>query len=160
MTLEEAKRLIEQAEPVLADSVFTVLHTFERNDRVLTLTISDRLRRTCKRGRVWKSRHMLTALKNAQYGFDRRLSQSSGGCDGIFALSRDYRPANEMMKKIFDRFIDHPKSEAKEIAAELGSSLQELIPVRLVSHHMRLLGLLKSSATEDFVVLLIRPINT
>ena len=153
MTLKEAKKLIELIEPKLGDTPFVVLHVFERDGRKLVLAITDRFRRSCMKGHIWKSKPMLTALKNAEYGFDPYHANSSGGSDGIFILTRDYKPKNEMMRKLFNRFIDKPRSSANIIAEKLGSSLNDLIPARLVSHHMRLLGLLQSSNEEDTLVL-------
>jgi len=153
MTLDEVKQLIEQFEPRLADAPFVVLHEFNRDGVKLSLGITARLRRICKRGRVWKNKSMLTALKNAEYGFNPKLAHSPGGADGIFVLTRDYRPKNEMMKKLFDRFIDKPGSGADAVAEALCTPLDSLIPVRLVSHHMRLLGLLRDSAEGQILIL-------
>lgn len=153
MQLEEAKKLIESAEPQLADSPLVSIHTFVRDEKPLTLALTERFRRRCKKGRVWKSKVMLTAVKNAQYGFDPQHARSAGGYDGIFLLTRDHKPANEMMRKMFDKFIDKPGSEAGAIAEALGVPLPKLTPARLVSHHMRLLGLLLVGADEDTLVL-------
>ena len=59
----------------------------------------------------------------------------------------------EMMQKLFDRFLDKPDSGAKALAAALSTPLSELLPVRLVSHHMRLLGALARGPEEDWLVL-------
>ena len=142
-----------QAEVGLANATFVVVHEFERDGRPLTLAITDRLRRTCKKARVWQSKPLLTALKNAEYGFDPNHLHSSGGADGLFLLTRDFRPRNEMMKKLFDRYLDKMGSGAELIADEMRVPLAELLPVRLVSHHMRLLGLLRHADGGDFLVL-------
>ena len=94
-----------------------------------------------------------TALKNAEYGFDGAHALSPGGSDGIFILTRDHRPENEMMRKVSNRFLDRPDSGIKEIADELNCIAETLIPVRLVSHHMRLLGILYRADQEDTLVL-------
>ena len=96
---------------------------------------------------------MLVTLKNAAYGFDERQSRSVSGRDGIFLMDRAFRPANPMMHKLFDRFLDHEDSGALQLANALGFALGELLPVRLVSHHMRLLGVLARSNSEDWLVL-------
>ena len=57
------------------------------------------------------------------------------------------------MKKIFDRFLDKRDSGAEELVDALGSDLDRIIPVRLVSHHMRLLGILHRSEAVDTLVL-------
>jgi hypothetical protein len=153
MKIDEAKRVVEQAETRLAEARFIVAHVFERNGRKLAVGITDRLRRSCKKGRVWKTKEMLTAFKNAEYGFDPHHAHSPGGHDGIFALTRDHRPRNEMMRKMFDQFLDKPGSGAQAIADSLSVTLGDLKPVRLVSHHLRLLGLLRISDQEDTLVL-------
>lgn len=152
MKLEDASRVIEAAELHLANEPFVVAHTFERDGRKISVAITARFQRKCKKGRVWKTKAMLTAFKNAEYGFDPQKPNSAGGEDGIFLLSRDFRPRNEMMKKIFDQFLDKPESGAAELAGALGVPLAELKPVRLVSHHLRLLGVLCVTG-EDLLVL-------
>ncbi len=153
MNLNELKIAIEEVEGQLPGSIYVIIGEFERNGKKLRLAITDRLRSSCKKGHVWKSKQMLTALKNAQYGFEPNHAHSPGGSDGIFMLNRDYKQKNNMMKKIFDKFIDKPGSEARIIAEQLHVTIDNLIPVRVVSHHMRLLGLLKVDQTEDTLVL-------
>jgi hypothetical protein len=96
---------------------------------------------------------MLKALKNAAYGFDEKQARSRGGADGIFLIDRHFTPKNEMMKKLFDGFIDQPKSGVMEIAAALDIEPSVLLPVRVVSHHLRLLGVLHRASTEDWLIL-------
>jgi hypothetical protein len=151
--LEEARQVIELAEAQLAGAPFVVAHTFERNGRRLSVAITDRLRRSCKKGRVWKSKAMLTAFKNAEYGFDLHHAHSPGGNDGIFLLTREHRPRNEMMRKIFDQFLDKPGAGSEAIAEALAAAMGDLKAVRLVSHHLRLLGLLRISDDGDSLVL-------
>ena len=91
---------------------------------------------------LWRSRELLITLKNAAYGFDGRKPRSAGGRDGVFLLDRTRRPPNAMMRKLFAGYLDKPGSGAEELAAALGATVEELIPVRLVSHHLRLLGVL------------------
>jgi hypothetical protein len=102
---------------------------------------------------VWRSRELLATLKNAAYGFDERQARSAGGRDGIFLLDRTFRPANEMMRKLFDRYLDRPDSGAEAVAEALGAPVGELLPVRLVSHHLRLLGVLARKEDGDWLVL-------
>ncbi|TGN99759.1 hypothetical protein PN36_33795 [Candidatus Thiomargarita nelsonii] len=54
------------------------------------------------------------------YGFDEKQARSRGGADGIFLLDRHFTPKNEMMKKLFDGFLDQPNSGIMDIAAALG----------------------------------------
>ena len=153
MNLIEAKAAIERVEGSLSALPYVVAHTFSINGRALHVAITDRLRKRCRKGRVWKSPAFLTAFKNAQYGFDPDHAHSPGGADGIFVLTRSHKPANAMMKKVFDRFLDKPDSGAKEIAEYLGTELHSLIAVRVVSHHLRLLGCLHRGEREDTLVL-------
>ncbi len=105
-----------------------------------------------RRAKIWKSRPMLTALKNAQYGFEPSRARSRGGSDGLFLLDRGFRPENEMMKKIFSGFLDKPASGAREIATALGVALGDLEGARLVSHQVRILGVLTKKDDEHWFV--------
>jgi hypothetical protein len=58
-----------------------------------------------------------------------------------------------MMANIFDRYLDRSGSGAAGVARELGVGLEQLLAVRLVSHHMRLLGVLPRSEEKDTLVL-------
>jgi len=153
MNIQDLKKKLKSIEIRLSEEVFVYLHTFERDGTNLHLGLTERFRKACKKGKVWNRPKMLTALKNAQYGFDEKQAMSPGGSDGIFLLTRSYTPKNEMMRKLFDRYIDKPGSGAEELAAALNSDLESLLPVRLVSHHMRLLGLLHRDKSEDTLVL-------
>jgi len=153
MNLDEAKSLISGIEGDLSDRPFVEMHTFVRNGRSLRLALTERLRKSCRRGRVWKSKPFLTAIKNAEYGFDETRARSRGGSDGIFLVTRDHEPVNEMMKKLFDRFIDRPEGGVQAVAEALGCEPAALIPVRLVSHHMRLLGVMHRTEEGDTLVL-------
>ncbi len=133
------KQRLRQVESQLGAQPLVHLHTFERDGWRLHLAVTERLRKTCRKEGVWKSKEMLVTLKNARYGYDDRQARSPGGRDGLFRMDRDFRPPNAMMKKLFDQFLDHPHSEAKAIAAALGTSPDTLEPVRLVSHHLVLL---------------------
>jgi hypothetical protein len=109
MNLSEAKMMLEAVELELPNKPIVIANTFERNGRKLYLGITDRLRRIAKRGRVWKSSAFLTALKNAEYGFDESHARSLGGSDGIFLIDRNFKPQNQMMRKIFGQFFDKDK---------------------------------------------------
>lgn len=153
MNLDKARALVEQAESSLGSRPFVVAHTFVRDGRPLDLALTERLRKACKRGRVWKSKAFLTAFKNASYGFDPCHAHSPGGADGIFVLTWEHRPVNAMMKKVFDRYLDRPESGVRELCASLDTRIEGLIPVRLVSHHLRLLGVLSRREHGDTLVL-------
>lgn len=153
MDLTEAKTILESIEPELQNQPFVIAHTFERNGRKLHLGITERLRRIAKRGRIWKSSAFLTALKNAEYGFDESHARSGGGSDGIFLLDRNFKPRNEMMRKIFDQYIDKAEVEIAEIARLLNTNADDFRAVRLVSHHLRLLGILHQGSFDDWIIL-------
>lgn len=153
MLIDEARQRLEAVEPLLADRAFAVVGVFARNGRPLHLAVTDRLRRAARRARVWNSPALLTALKNGEYGFDPTRVRSAGGRDGIFLVDRDFWPPNEMMRKIFDRYLDKPDSGVEAIAAALGTSAADLRAARLVSHHFRLLGVLWCSEGADWLVL-------
>jgi len=153
MELSEIQSKLQQIEADLPLSAFSIFHSFCRNNQTINVGITMRLKKRALKDRVWKSKAMLKALKNAAYGFDEKQARSRGGADGIFLLDRDFTPKNEMMKKLFDSFIDQPKSGFKEIAAALNIKPSELLPVRVVSHHLRLLGVLHRASTEDWLIL-------
>jgi hypothetical protein len=153
MRLHEARSLIERAEARLSREFIVNVGEFDRDGRHLEVYLTQRFFHQCRRGRVWKSKAFLTAFKNLAYGFDERLARSAGGRDGIFLLDRSYLPRNEMMRKIFDRYLDKPGSGAEEVARLLSTTTDALYAVRVVSHHMRLLGVMHRSAQTDAVVL-------
>lgn len=153
MDLVEAKGRLKAIEGGLADTLFVPFHTFEREGRPVHVCLTERLRKSARKEGVWRSREMLVTLKNAAYGFDDHSSRSAGGRDGIFLMDRSFRPINAMMKKLFDRFLDRPDSGVAGLAKAMGVVEGELLPVRLVSHHMRLLGVLARRENEDWLVL-------
>ena len=153
MELDQIKERVKALEEALAEQPFAVLETFERAGRKLHVALTERLRKAARKQGVWRSREMLATLKNASYGFDEARARSAGGRDGLFLLDRDFEPANEMMRKVFDRYLDKPGSGAEEIAGALGIPVETLLPVRLVSHHLRLLGVLARKEDADWLVL-------
>jgi hypothetical protein len=153
MELAEAKDRLKAIDRTLAGVPFVEFHAFEREGRLLHVALTERLRKTARKEGVWRSREMAVTLKNAAYGFDERRARSAGGRDGIFMLDRTFRPPNEMMRKLFDRFLDRPDSGAEELAVALRVPMADLLPVRLVSHHLRLLGVLARSEDADWLVL-------
>ena len=153
MLLNDLKTKLEKLEPLLATEPFVEFDSYERNGRILHVALTERLCRIARKNRVWKSKQLLTALKNAHYGPDPDHQKSTGGRDGIFLVDRDFRPANEMMRKLFDQYLDKPTSGAEEVAQALGTTISRLYPVRLVSHHLRLLGVLHRAEHEDWLVL-------
>lgn len=153
MTLEEAKQAAEAVEPNLAGAPFVVAHRFERNGRVLHLALTERLKHSCERARVWKGRSFLQAFKNAAHGFDPVQSRRRGGKDGVYLLDRDFVPPNAMMRKIFASYLDREDSGADAVARRLGVTRASLLGARLVAHHGRLLGVLSVQPDADWLVL-------
>ena len=153
MELAEAKDRLKAIEDRLADVPFAEFHAFTQGGRRLHVGLTDRLRKRARKEGLWRSREMLITLKNAAHGYDETRARSVAGRDGIFLLDRAFRPANAMMRKLFDRFLDHPGSEVNEVAEALGVPTAGLLPVRLVSHHMRLLGVLARREDADWLVL-------
>ena len=152
MTLDEARTAVESVETHLEEAAFVVAHKFERNGRILHLALTGRLKRQCERVRVWKSRAFLQAFKNAAHGFDALQSRRRGGKDGIFLLDRSFNPPNEMMRKVF-AYLDRPDSGVDEVARQLGVVRAEVLAVRLVAHHGRILGVLNTQRAADWLVL-------
>lgn len=153
MELSALKKRLSDIEDDLDNEPMLELCRFETPGRTVVVWVTDRFRRSCRKGKVWKSNAMLTALKNAQYGLDRTRPRSRGGTDGVFLLDRGFRPPNEMMRKIFDRFLDKPDPFVAVLASRLATSAEDLVPVRVVSHHMRLLGVLVEQEDASQLVL-------
>jgi hypothetical protein len=153
MNLDEAKQKVAAIEPQLQGAPFVRLHTFERNGRPLNLALTDHLYRACRKGKLWQSKAFLTAIKNAEYGFDPDLARSRSGRDGIFLLDRTYMPKNAMMTKLFDHYLDRPERGADQLATALGTTVEQLQAARLVSHHLRLLGVLWQQTQADWLIL-------
>ncbi len=108
----------------------------------LTVYITDRFVAKCKKGKVWNTPALFSTLGNCEYGFDVQKMKSPGGKDGIFSIDRNYTPKNEMQKKIFDQFLDKDHPLLKTICGISKRNAAEAKAVRVVSHHMRLLGVL------------------
>ncbi len=58
-----------------------------------------------------------------------------------------------MMGKLFRGYLDNPRSGVAEVARTIGVEVADLVAVRVVSHHMRLLGVLGHLADADWLVL-------
>lgn len=153
MELAQAKERLKAIEDGLADAPFVLFHTFAAGGRPLHLALTARLRRHARKAGLWRSREMLATLKNAAYGLDERQARSVGGRDGLFLMDRGFEPVNAMMRKLFDGFLDHHDGGARDLADALGVPVTDLLPVRLVSHHMRLLGVLARKSDADWLVL-------
>lgn len=152
MNLEELKKRIKGLESQIKEKLITWISADTINNRQMHVGLTPMLIKKCRKGKVWNGKEFLITLKNFKYGFDETRKRSSGGYDGIFMMDRNFRPYNSMQKKLFDQFIDKPGTEYKNIITHLGADATNIIPVRLVSHHMRLLGILCRS-DQDYLVL-------
>jgi len=142
MQLADLRQRLTDLEPVLSSTPLAEACRFITPTGLMVVSITERLRRSCDRARIWKTPAMLSTLRNAKYGLDRARTRSRGGADGVFLLDRGYLPRNEMMRKLFDRFLDRPDPLVAVVCSAFGVPSHDLVPVRLVSHHMRLLGVL------------------
>ena len=111
--------------------------------------ITDYFIKKCKKGKVWNTPALLVSLQNCRYEVDNKHLKSPGGRDGIFVIDRDYKPRNEMQKKIFDRFIDNDNSMFPGICQMWDKTKDDFIAVRIVSHHLRLLGVMFVTKNDD-----------
>lgn len=153
MDIKEAKKRLIELEKDLAIAAIVEFSKFETENGDLKLYVTDRFRRLCRKGKVWKTNEMLSAIKNASYGYNLVSSRSRGGLDGIYLLDRGFSPENNMMKKIFGKFLDKPDPLVADISSTFETEASELLPVRLVSHHMRLLGVIAQQDEELCLVL-------
>lgn len=153
MKESDLKESLKNSEQALSVDAVAKLATFERDGRSLTVFITKSFRKRCRKEGVWMQPQLLSTLGNAAYAFDPADARSPGGRDGIFLLTREHRPPNNMMTRIFDQFLDKPGSDAAALGERFGKPLTELIPVRLVSHHMRLLGVMVRDGDSDRLIL-------
>ncbi len=153
MELSHLKERLSEIEQMLAQRPFVEFVCFERKARRLHVALTERLRRIARKHKVWMSTAMLATLKNARYGFSEDRARSRGGADGIFLLDRKFTPENEMMRRLFGGFLDKQGSGATDIASQLGVAVLDLRAARLVSHHMRLLGVLARRDDGDWLIL-------
>ena len=143
MTLDEWKQKLAGLEGRIAGEPFVHLHTVQRGARPLQVALTERLRRRARREPCWMSVPFLTALKNVEYGFDETKARS-------LRSRRDLSPRPRLHT---DRYLDHPRSGVDDVAATLGAPREQLLAARVVSHHMRLLGVLWRGPSADWLVL-------
>lgn len=153
MELSEVRRRLEALEGELEARLVVPFADFDTPHGALRVSVTSRFKQKCQKGRIWKSPSQLTALKNAAYGFDPKCSRSRGGADGIFIIDRSFHPPNSMMKKLFAQFLDKPDALVPVLVQALGSPPEGWFPVRLVSHHLRLLGVIAAPEGGAHLVL-------
>lgn len=142
LDLNETKARLDQLDAALGDIAHVEFAQFATPHGELCVHLTSRLQRRARKVRVWRSRGFVATLKNAVYGFSASTPRSRGGSDGVFLLDRTFKPANSMMRKVFDQFLDKPDPLLETLEAEFAATREDWVPVRLVSHHMRLLGVL------------------
>lgn len=137
----------------LSKSLIVSYEDFVVNGKPFKVYLSGSLKKHARKARVWKTNEFCLTLRNVKYGLDQNSTKSKGGRDGVYLLDRNFRPANEMQKRIFDQFIDKPSSDYAAIVDALELAHERVRAVRVVSHHMRIVGIHHSSSTEDILVL-------
>ena len=159
ISLEELKKYLVELQSQLTTTDLVLLDTYVVNQKIHNLYLSDLFCRNCLKGKVWLSNEFLITLKNAKYGIEEERLRSKGGKDGIFLLDRKFKPQNAMQTKIFNKFIDSPNSKFLDYAKAFPFTPEETRAIRIVSHHMRLLGLLFQK-NEEYCILLVDYDNT
>ncbi|MDC0670560.1 hypothetical protein [Nannocystis radixulma] len=149
--LAELREALDAAEARFTADEFVELPAAERDGRTIRVVLTRRFYRLARRARIWRGAALVITLKNARYGFDPNRARSLGGRDGVFLLDRGID--NSMTRKIYGQFFDRTYSGAAEVAAFLSATLAELQAIRLVSHHMRLLGVLYRGTSADWLVI-------
>ena len=153
MEIEEAKRRLESCEHILDKEVIVEFAFFDSDEKKLQLYLTQQLKRNCKKKKIWKSKAFFITLKNVKYGIDPVNFKSKGGKDGVFIIDRNFSPRNMMQKKIFDQYIDKETSDFNYVVEMMKFSLKKVNAIRVVSHHMRLLGIHQRVNNIDKVVL-------
>lgn len=153
MQIENIKSRLSALEDELAESLLVSYEDFEVNGKSFKVYLSRSLRKRARKARVWKTNEFCITLRNVKYGLDPDSAKSKGGRDGVYLLDRDFKPANEMQKRIFDQFIDKQNSDYATIVDALKLSHERIRAVRVVSHHMRLLGICHTGKEEDILVI-------
>lgn len=146
LDLTETKTRLDQLEATLGDAAHVEFARFATPHGELRVYLTSRLRRRARKARVWRSRGFVATLKNAAYGFSASTPRSRGGSDGVFLLDRTFKPANSMMRRVFDQFLDKSDPLLATLEDDFDASREDWVPVRLVSHHMRVLGVLLPSS--------------
>ncbi|MEI7492599.1 MAG: hypothetical protein WCK92_14455 [Bacteroidota bacterium] len=154
LKLDELKLRVKVIAEELESNEISKVDEFIVNGFSYKLYFTKTFFRNCKKNKIWNTPGFLTALKNTKYGFNRETPRSIGGKDGIFVLDRYHKPKNSMQHKIFDRLIDNPDSKLKFYLRSLGLPITNTIAIRIVSHHLRLLGILVEKDSIYNLVLL------
>ncbi|WAS96494.1 hypothetical protein [Nannocystis punicea] len=149
--LADLRAALDAAEERLTTDEFAELPAAERDGRTIRVVLTRRFLKAARRARIWRGSALAITLKNARYGFDPTRARSLGGRDGVYLLDRTVD--NSMTRKIYGQFLDRPDSGVAEVARFLAATPAELQAIRLVSHHLRLLGVLYRGASADWLVI-------
>jgi len=146
------QRLKDLGKPIYKNGITALSHNEENHTWVY---ITEDFVRKCKKAKIWNTPAFLSTLRNCWYGIDVKKMKSPGGKDGIFVIDRNYKPKNEMQRKIFDQFIDKENSLFKIACLYFDKKEEDAIAVRIVSHHMRLLGIMFRDTNQSHTANLI-----
>lgn len=153
MKLEEIAEHLSAAQQQLEGRSFVPCLTMTRDGKTVTVGITARFLKAVRQAGFDRSPRLYSALRNAGYGLDRARPRSRAGRDGVYLLDRSFRPVNEMMAKIYDRYLDRDGSGASGVAKALGVALTDLQAVRVVAHGIRLIGVrCETDGTERIVL--------
>jgi len=116
----------------------------------LTVFLSPSFLRAVRKQRLQGRRELYSALSNLKYGFDPAKGANPGGKDGIFTVSRDHRPGNDMVTKLYDSYLDTDRGP-KELRQYLKVP-EAAQGVRVVCHGLRLLGFVEVEAEQGVML--------
>ena len=156
MEIADVKSRLEALEESIEQNVISEFVELEIDGKTLVVYLAKDLKKNCQKGKIWKSKPFYITLKNIKYGLDKNQMRSKQGRDGIFLVDRDFKPANSMQTKIYKKYIDKESSSFGKAAKLLDikkEELKDIKGVRVVSHHLRLLGFYLEKAEKDILVL-------
>lgn len=104
----------------------------------LAVRLSPSFLQSVRKNRLQGQAALYNAYGNLKYGYDPVRAASPGGKDGIFNVSSDYRPRNEMVAKLYDRYLHTDRGERE--LRQYFARPSEAQGVRVVCHGVRLLG--------------------
>lgn len=156
MEIADVKAILEELEESIEQNTVSEFAELEIDGKVLVVYLAKDLKKNCQKGKIWKSKPFYITLKNIKYGMDKKQMRSKQGRDGIFLVDRDFRPENSMQTKIYKKYVDKENSSFSEVVKLLDIKKEEktnIKGVRVVSHHLRLLGFFLEKAEKDILVL-------
>lgn len=153
LQIEDVKSRLAVLESDLTASLLVHYEDFTVNQRSYRVYLCQKLMKQARKNRVWKSKEFCITLRNVKYGLEQDSARSRGGRDGIYLLDQNFKPYNDMQRRIFDQFINNPASDFIAITKELDLSTAHIKAVRVVSHHMRIVGIYHTGVETDTLAL-------